>query len=159
MGRQRQGELAELSSIIGGMRFPASVRDHVKNHQIWSKWADIVGPELSKVTAPLEMRNKNLVIQVAHQAWAQQLHFLKPSILGKIRAHCPQSKLKDLQFRVGKIQKAAQTSSSAKSLISSESSVRLSERQEMTLRAVEDPELRASIRSAMEAAAARLQRI
>lgn len=154
MGQSKKDGPVGLGSIIGKMRFPASVRDHVKNHQIWTRWNEIVGLELSKVTSPIEIRNRTLWIHVAHQAWAQQLHFLKPSILGKIRSQCPQAKLKDLQFRVGRINSLNQDSPEQKNLGVRQVPVRLSERQEMTLRAVEDPELRESIRRAMEAEAA-----
>lgn len=144
---------AGVESILGKMRLPKEVKDHLKNHEIWSKWYEIVGFELSRVTYPSELKGKTLLINVAHQAWAQQLHFLKISILGKIRGLCPQSQISDLQFRVGKV---IPTAIPELEVPPEKRAVpaRLSERLEMTLRAVEDPDLRASIRKAMEAQAA-----
>ena len=156
MSAKRQ-DFSAISDIMGGIKLPKSVKDHVKNYEIWTKWVEIVGPELSRVTSPTELKGKTLEIHVAHQAWAQQLHFLKPSILGKIRTLCPRAGIKDLHFKVGKIEL---TSSSQDSAASSKKNstkesqnlpVKLSERLEMTLRAIEDPELRATIRLAMEA--------
>jgi hypothetical protein len=149
----RRHDLTSVSDILGGVRLPKSVKDHVKNHEIWSKWFEIVGNELSRVTAPAELKGKTLEVNVAHQAWAQQLHFLKPSILGKIRALCPQAVIKDLHFKVGKIEiiLPAEIGKQKTSAGVSGQPVKLSERLEMTLRAIEDPELRATIRSAMEA--------
>ena len=155
--KARKGGMKEVSDLVGKLRLPAAVKEHLRSHLIWSKWDEIVGPELFRVTAPLEIRGHTLLVQVAHQAWAQQLHFLRPSILGKIRTYSPSSKLKDLQFRVGPIEHQEfkkPKEPNSKTDVSSKSSlgaIKLSERQEMTLRAVEDSELRESIRRAMEA--------
>jgi len=147
----RKGELRELGSLIGNLRLPATVKEHLKNHELWSKWSEIVGPELYRVTSPLEIRAQILVVIVAHQAWAQQLHFLRPSIVGKIRSICPDSKVKDLEFRVGEVRHSVAALSASSETETQPAFVQLSERQEMTLRAVEDPQLRESIRKAMEA--------
>ncbi|PIR23452.1 MAG: hypothetical protein COV44_02710 [Deltaproteobacteria bacterium CG11_big_fil_rev_8_21_14_0_20_45_16] len=153
MVSSRKGEMRSFSDVLGNVRLPSTVKEHLKNHHIWSRWLEIVGPELHRVTAPLEIKNHALVISVAHQAWAQQLHFLRPSILAKIRCICPDSKLKDLQFRVGEIVRSeeTQTKDSSEGLPSFLGDGTLTERQEMTLRAVEDPDLRMSIRQAMQA--------
>jgi len=145
--------MRSFSDVLGNVRLPSSVKEHLKNHHIWSRWLEIVGPELHRVTAPLEIKNHALVISVAHQAWAQQLHFLRPSILAKIRCICPDSKLKDLQFRVGEIVKSESPLKTEKTdtLLMPLADATLTERQEMTLRAVEDPDLRMSIRRAMQA--------
>lgn len=151
MSAKRQ-DFSAVSDIMGGIKLPKSVKDHVKNYEIWTKWSEIVGSELSRVTLPTELKGKTLEIHVAHQAWAQQLHFLKPSILGKIRALCPRAGVKDLHFKVGKVELTSSPESTAASRKNSSKEnipVKLSERLEMTLRAIEDPELREVIRLAM----------
>lgn len=150
-----------VSELLGDLKLPSSVQTHLQNHSIWSKWAEIVGPELFRVTTPLEIKGHTLVVQVAHQAWAQQLHFLRTSILGKVRSICGETFLKDLQFRVGTIESKAEPAmkkDEEKTELRSLASIKLSERQEMTLRAVEDPELRESIREAMQAEARRFSK-
>jgi len=148
-------DFSSFSDILGGVRLPKQVKDHLKGGEIWAKWEQIVGLELSRLTSPQELKSKVLEIRVAHQAWAQQLQFLKPSILGKIRGLCPTAQVKDLEFRVGKVEKreTGEKNNFEKKLRSR--SARLTERQEITLRAVEDPNLREAIRSAMEAASKR----
>jgi len=76
--------------------------------------------------------------------------------MGKIRACSDQSRIKDLQFRVGPVQQinSVQPTRDQKPELK-DGPIRLSERQEMTLRAVENDDLRGSIRRAMEAEAAR----
>jgi len=150
-------DFSQFSDVLGGIRLPKTVKEHLKNHEIWSRWTEIVGYELSRLTSPLELKSKILEIQVAHQAWAQQLQFLKPSILNKIRSLCPNTQVKDLLFRVGKVEpvRSPNTESDAFEKKIKSRLPRLTERQELTLRAVEDPDLRAVIRQAMEAASKR----
>jgi hypothetical protein len=152
MGR-RSSKLSSVSDVLGKMKFSQSVKEHLKNHEIWSKWTEIVGPDLARVTSPLDLRGKILHINVVHQAWAQQLHFLSPSILGKIKSLCQSSKVSELQFRVGKVVPIVSTK--VDNSITLKKDVKLSERMEMTLRAVDDEALRKSIRKAMVAAKAR----
>lgn len=146
--RDRPKDPSSIKDIFSGLRLPKTVKDHLKNHEIWSKWEEIVGVELFRVTEPGDLKLKTLTVSVAHQAWAQQLHFLKASILGKIRAICPEVEIKDLYFKVGMIS-AKKSNSNAKKELPKVEVGSLPERLEMTLRAVEDPALRDSIRKAM----------
>ena len=148
----KNAQLVGVSDILGGVRLPKLVKDHLKNHEIWSRWAEIVGDELARVTLPAEIKGKCLEVTVAHQAWAHQLHFLSPSILNKIRLICPHGGIKELQFRVGSI---TPSETEEEWVADKTTPVELSERLEMTLRAVEDSDLRSTIRRAMEASARR----
>jgi len=149
--KSRGGNPKEVSRLLENLRLPASVKDHLRHSEVWTRWFEIVGTELSRVTSPLELKSKILFVTVAHQAWAQQLHFLKASLLNKIRLVCEESQINDIQFRVGKVLPVPFVPRSDFRLLKNEP---LSERQEMTLRAVEDPDLRDSIRRAMAAAQA-----
>lgn len=157
--KARKGQLTGVDELIDNIGLPSKVKTHLKSHKVWSHWQQIVGPELFRVTAPLEIKSHTLVIKVAHQAWAQQLHFLRPSILGKIKTHAGESSIRDLQFRVGDIEPHEYPTVKENNFDKKKElkQIKLSERQEMTLRAVEDPELRDRIRSAMQAEAARFQ--
>ncbi len=133
-----------------------SVRNHLKNIDLWAQWTSIVGPELSRVTSPKEVKAKTLVITVAHQAWAHQLHFLSPSILNKIRSVCPHLLIDELYFTVGTVTPKITNLPSAKQRLTAADKAPakqtpLSERQEMTLRAISDEKLRLAIREAMKA--------
>jgi hypothetical protein len=149
--KSRGGNPKELAAVMSGLRLPATVKDHLAHSEVWTRWIEIVGPELSKVTSPLELKARTLVVNVVHQAWAQQLHFLKTSLLAKIRLICESAKITDIQFRVGKVIDPRLWEGAGGSGARPKNTQPLSERQEMTLRAVDDPDLRASIRKAMQA--------
>ncbi len=150
-------DFSAFGDLLKGVKLPKSVKDHLSAHGVWAKWAEIVGPELSRLTSPMELKHKVLEIQVAHQAWAQQLQFLKPSILAKIRLLCPNLQVKDLEFRVGRIEKRGETEDEQAAFARRLKlrQARLTERQELTLRGIEDPDLRSIIRQVMEAASKR----
>ena len=146
--------LQGISDIFDTLKIAKAVKSHLRNIDLWTRWNEIVGPELSKVTAPKDIKSKSLTITVAHQAWAHQLHFLSPSILNKIRAVCPEIEVKDLHFVVGTVKPMDRFIPANSKLENADSIVGpapLTERQEMTLRAVADDRLRSTIRKAMEA--------
>ena len=152
--RQHSTKWSTISEVLKGVKLAKTVKSHLKHHEVWSKWNAIVGTELGRVTKPSHLRDKALTINVVHQAWAQQLHFLTPSILGKIRNICPHSDIQKLYFQVGPVEseepQAVLNHTEAKL-----KSVKLSERLEMTLRSIDDEALRSQIRLAMEAACRR----
>ncbi len=146
-------DFSAFSEVLGGIKLPKQVKEHLKNHEIWAHWSDIVGPELTRVTVPRDLKGRTLFVTVAHQAWAHQLHFLTPSILTKIRSLCPRTEIRELHYVVGSITPFGSESERRSDMeIEISDPVPLSERLEMTLRAVEDDKLRGSIRKAMEAA-------
>lgn len=142
-------DFSDFSNILSSMRLPKTVKDHLKNHDLWVEWPQIVGPELTRVTQPRELKGKTLVVTVAHQAWAHQLHFLTPSILTKIKALFPKVTIQNLNYVVGDVDPIELKKSVA--FQQPTAPIQLSERLEMTLRAIEDDELRSTIRRAMEA--------
>lgn len=147
----RSAQPTPTGDLLGDIKLPRNVLEHLKNREIWSKWGQIVGSDLARVTAPHSIKAKTLNVTVVHQAWAHQLQFLTPSILNKLRGLCPDAEIRDLHFRIGEVETTEPQWAPSKET----KPVRLSERMEMTLRAVEDDDLRSSIRKAMEASVKR----
>ena len=52
--------------------------------EIWSRWSDIVGPELAKRVMPEGMRGKTLILAVKSSAWMQELSFLKAKLIERL---------------------------------------------------------------------------
>lgn len=63
-------------------------------------WPDIIGQKISKVTEPVKINNKKLVIYTAHSAFSQQLSMMQNQILEKIKTVYPASvsQIKALSF-------------------------------------------------------------
>lgn len=50
------------------------------------EWAGAVGPEVSRVTRPVEVRGETLVVEVVSSAWLAELSMMRRLILDKVNA-------------------------------------------------------------------------
>lgn len=50
------------------------------------EWAGAVGPEVSRVTRPVEVRGETLVVEVVSSAWLAELSMMRSLILDKVNA-------------------------------------------------------------------------
>jgi hypothetical protein len=75
----------------------------IRSYSIWKAWKEIVGEAVAGQTQPRAIRNRILFIDVSHSTWAQQLQFLKPTLLEKINAFLGETHIQDIRFKLGKI--------------------------------------------------------
>ncbi|MBT4792695.1 MAG: DUF721 domain-containing protein [Halobacteriovoraceae bacterium] len=66
--------------------------------QLIKNWEEIVGKVMAQNTIPLKIKSSTLIISVKHSIFAQELGFLTPLILEKIKAYFP-----ELEKQVNKI--------------------------------------------------------
>ena len=68
--------------------------------ELLKKWHDIIGHKISKVTEPVKISNKKLIIYTAHSAFSQQLSMMQNQIISKIKEIYPaaENKIKALSF-------------------------------------------------------------
>lgn len=66
-----------------------------------TKWPDIIGPALAKVTSPLKIKGDSLIIMSKHASYSQNISFLSEEIKQKIFVLFPQLKpvIKKLNFQ------------------------------------------------------------
>ena len=64
-------------------------------------WPQVAGPQISRLTRPLRVRQGVLYVEAANHAVAQQLSLLKDAYLSKLNALLGEPRLRDLRFRVG----------------------------------------------------------
>jgi hypothetical protein len=66
-----------------------------------TKWPEIIGPALSKVTSPLKIKGDSLIIMSKHASYSQNISFLSEEIKQKIFVLFPQLKpvIKKLNFQ------------------------------------------------------------
>jgi hypothetical protein len=64
-------------------------------------WPQVAGPQMSKLTQPLRVRQGVLYIEAANHTVAQQLSLLKEVYLKKLKALLSEPRIHDLRFRVG----------------------------------------------------------
>jgi hypothetical protein len=55
-----------------------------------TKWPDIIGQALAKVTSPMKIKGDSLIIVSKHASYSQNISFLSEEIKQKIFAHFPE---------------------------------------------------------------------
>jgi predicted nucleic acid-binding Zn ribbon protein len=71
--------------------------DLYRLQEMWSEW---VGPLLGKKSLPLKIYGKRLMVEVAGSVWANELEFMKKSLLNKIRESLASPAIEEIRFRV-----------------------------------------------------------
>lgn len=68
--------------------------------ELVSKWPEIIGPALSKVTSPLKIKGDSLIIVSKHASYSQNISFLSEDIKQKVFLLFPQLRpvIKKLNF-------------------------------------------------------------
>lgn len=67
------------------------------------EWAQVVGAPLAAHTQPGPIKFRKLTVVTEHSVWSQQLVFLKPILLERLREFTGKPVIEDLTFRVGRI--------------------------------------------------------
>jgi predicted nucleic acid-binding Zn ribbon protein len=70
----------------------------------WSRWEDIVGPELAGRCEPVRLAGGTLVIRAESQVWATQLRYLTTQLLTNARTVLGEHAVRELRFTVGPLQ-------------------------------------------------------
>lgn len=74
-----------LLSLLQVGKLPIS--DQYLRWQIWYKWPEVIGAELSEQCEPVDFFKGKLTIWVEHSVFIQQLNFIKDSMVDKINAY------------------------------------------------------------------------
>ena len=110
--RNKRKTMAGFGEALSGVK-RASFAKQLRRYEPWRCWGDIVGPSLAAHTSPAGWRGTTLMITVEHNAWMQELQFMKRELMAKISTTCPDTKLKDIRFQVGKIEGAVSPNTDA----------------------------------------------
>ena len=90
-----------FSSILDAVAQRLGLSVKLIEQRIARDWVEIVGEQIAAHTRPEHLRGRRLSVLVDHSVWMQQLSFLKPDLLRRIRVHTGGETVQDLQFRIG----------------------------------------------------------
>jgi len=105
--RNKRKKLEHFGDALSGSKRNGLAKQ-LRRYEPWRCWVDIVGPSLAQHTSPAGWRGATLVINVEHSAWMQELQFMKRDLIAKINKSCPNTKLKDIKFQIGRIEGSVQ---------------------------------------------------
>lgn len=76
-------------------------------HLLWQvfaitrSWSGIVGKEIADRSQPAYIQKNVLWVNVRDSVWMQQLHAMKPGILGRVQHAFPEAGIQDIRWRLG----------------------------------------------------------
>ena len=77
-----------------------------KESQLMNSWKDLVGEQIARHTQPAGIKRKKLYIKVDNSTWVYQLTLHhKAEILNKISQQTDEPLIKDIYFKVGRLDK------------------------------------------------------
>jgi predicted nucleic acid-binding Zn ribbon protein len=91
-------EARRLGELIKEFSMQEGVSERLRAYQVVAEWEAIVGVMIGKNTELVRIENGTLYVRAANAAWRNELVFMKPTILAKIREKYPESGVTDIFF-------------------------------------------------------------
>lgn len=101
MGKAKS--LDSFGAILSGLAKRLGLETRLLELRLQHHWHDIIGEPIASHTWPTQIRFKKLYLVVHNSVWLQQLTFLKPTLLAKLRDTAGTELIGDIVLRVGEI--------------------------------------------------------
>jgi predicted nucleic acid-binding Zn ribbon protein len=88
-----------IAEALGSLAEDLGIRRTLRQYDVITGWAGIVGEQVAKVTTPQRIDNGVLMVGVATAPWRAELTMRRREILEKIRRACPEAGVTDIRFR------------------------------------------------------------
>jgi hypothetical protein len=99
--RPRQPRPVPVREVVRGILSPGDLDTLELRQQIRRVWEAVVPAGIAGQSRLVDLRRKELWVEVSASPWAQELQFLKPKILAALDRALGPGKVKDLRVRVG----------------------------------------------------------
>jgi hypothetical protein len=99
----KTGSLDSCSAILSGLAKRLGLESRLLEFRLQHHWGDIVGEPIASQTWPDHIRFNKLYLIVRNSVWLQQLTFLKPVLLAKLRHVAGTEQIGEIVLRVGEI--------------------------------------------------------
>lgn len=84
--RRSSGRPEPVGEVLAGYLDGTSLGESLARLGAIEEWAGAVGPKVSRVTRPVEVRGETLVVEVASSAWLSELSMMRRLILDRVNA-------------------------------------------------------------------------
>lgn len=101
--REKRRRPQSISDVMTKTVGRLKLHDKVNTHRIMDKWSEVIGQQIAEHSCPVRWQKNMLVICVEHPTWMQELAYLQPRILERIRFMMPELCIKGLKFEIGAI--------------------------------------------------------
>ncbi|MBI3090921.1 MAG: DUF721 domain-containing protein [Candidatus Tectomicrobia bacterium] len=78
--------MIRLGEFLHGVAPSLNLEALLREASIWTRWDEIVGAQVAAMTQPRRRRRTTLYVDVRDSMWLQQLSYMQPLMLERIRA-------------------------------------------------------------------------
>ncbi|MFM6974910.1 MAG: DUF721 domain-containing protein [Agromyces sp.] len=93
-GRDPQG----LSDVIGSVSDELGWTSTLAQHEVFARWAEIVGADIAEHSAPISLDQSILTVKCDSTAWATQLGMLRHDLVRQIQHELPDANVEHIRF-------------------------------------------------------------
>lgn len=86
MPRRRATEFASLREIGNGGRFEGEIRNRAGALAVFEAWRRATGPQMARVTRPVEWKDGRLVVEVNDPMWLRHLERIRERLVPEVNA-------------------------------------------------------------------------
>jgi predicted nucleic acid-binding Zn ribbon protein len=90
-----------VREVLLGLMKPLDWENLAQRSRIRRIWEAAVPPQILPHTRLLEVRRRELWVEVSAAAWGQEVQFLRPGILAQLDSALGPGVIRDLRIRVG----------------------------------------------------------
>ncbi|MFZ5450681.1 MAG: DUF721 domain-containing protein [Thermodesulfobacteriota bacterium] len=90
-----------VREVFKGLMKPLDWDNLEQRSRIRQVWEGVVPPPLLRHTRLVEVRRRELWVEVSAGTWGQELQFLKPEILQELEKVLGSGVIRELRFRIG----------------------------------------------------------
>ncbi len=96
--RRRCKEPEAVGDLLKAVLKKSGLEKKIREYDSLTQWPAIVGEKIAEQTAPVEIRNGVLFVQVKNAAWRTELAFFKDDIIQKINTHAGKRIVRSIFF-------------------------------------------------------------
>jgi len=91
-------EARRLGDLIQEFTRKDGISEKLRAYQVVGEWEAIVGEVIGRSTEIVRIENGTLYVKAKNSAWRNELIFMKPTVLKKIKEMYPESGVDDIFF-------------------------------------------------------------
>ncbi len=118
--------------------------------RIWEVWKEVVGEPIANRAHPDYIKQKTLCVRVSNSAWLQDLQFRRDEIIERINDRLGRPMVENILFKIGPVEQDSSGPQGSDSIPSGPMDQDVRSEIEEHLSKIKDPDLRESIRKAIE---------
>jgi len=101
---KRTGPPEPLGSALAGFLQRAGLTNRIEQASIVDAWAALVGDQIASVTAArMITRDGTLFVDVATNAWMQELSLMEPQLLKALREHASGAGVERIRWHLARV--------------------------------------------------------